>query len=187
MNGRRYSRRALLVAAGGGLVSLAGCTTGDDGGDGGGGSDGDDTRTPTEEPTSSPDQSGFRIEKLDFAAEEAAGYEQYTPQPEATFEPGERVWFYVGLREVPADDGTVRLTLSVTVRPPEGTGFEPVGGERTFSKIFADRSEVEMVHLTSPFDLTEDIPDGEYVVEATVTDDVTGASDTLTRRFFVES
>lgn len=179
---RLTRRRYVAVAGTAGLVgttTLSGCLSeGDDGGDE------EETDSPTDTPA---DESGFHVEGIDFAASEPAGYDEYTPQPDDTFLPGDRVWFYFDVRQVTADEGAVSLTLEITIEPPADSELDPLSDERTYTEEFGDRSVVGKLYLSRGFDLNADIPDGEYGTEATVTDDEAGESDTISGSFHVES
>jgi hypothetical protein len=177
------SRRTVLAGAGALAGLLSGCIerfadegTGGDGGDDGGD---DETATATETP------SGFRVAELDYASGEPADYDDYEPQPEDTYEPGATVWFYLDVHGATAVDGTVHMSADFTVRPPDGTDYEPSNFSETYEFDLAADETADRTFLAKAFALNADVPEGEYPTTVTVTDENAAASDAVEGSFRV--
>lgn len=157
------TRRAVLSVAAGAAVALAGCS-----------SAGDSTPTPDPE---------FRIGTLAFASDEPAGYDAYDPQPDATYERGATVWFYVGVRNGTPEDGVVEFETVFEVTPPEG---EPDRGEDRVTVDVSGDVDHRRMFVTNGYYTTPQFPAGTYDLAVEVTDVHSETTDEATGEFVLE-
>lgn len=171
------SRRGFLRATAGlGLAAaLAGC--GDDGGDGG---------TPTPTPTPEPE---LEISRIQFVAERPTAYREYQPVQDKTYRLGGEAWVYFepeGVASESADSEAerVQLTLEPTFIDADGTVIksdsQPVEQELTGGQTVDD------LFLWAGTPIPDDAAPGTWQVEIDVTDEVSGATASITREFEVE-
>lgn len=122
----------------------------------------------------------FRIEELAFASEEPTGYDDYDPQPDATYERGETAWFYVGVRDGTPEDGVVTFETVFEVRPPEG---DPVTGEGEVDVDVSGEVSHERMFVTNGYYTTPGFPEGTYEVAVELTDVHSGTTDQVSGEF----
>lgn len=166
-------RDALIAGAGVASTVLAGCS--DDGG------------------SSSPaDRGPIGVAELAFTAERPAGFDDYDPQPGATYAADERIWLYVelsGLAGEPVEDETdssmveIELVQTVTVEAPDGSvlvdatdRFEPTLAARQLDSFFVGTDVV----------LDGSVSTGEYTVTLAYADRVSDSETTETATFRIE-
>ncbi|MXR21530.1 hypothetical protein [Halobacterium bonnevillei] len=181
---RPLTRRSLLVTGTGAMAALAGCT-----GDGGGPSEETETTTaPTTTTAAQP--TALDIQNPVLCAEAPAGYQQYTEQPEDTYEPGDVIWVYfepstVGTES--AGEGEIRFEydFSVSVTDPDGENLGTV--EDTASRTIPEGSDLSTVFLSVNYSPPTEFEAGTHTLELEVTDTVAGNTATESIEFEVES
>lgn len=129
----------------------------------------------------------LRITNLVLCSETPEDYMKYKEQPNATYKPGDVVWIYMNLPGVkyttgPNNSYQVHIPEHLVVRSPKGEVLldvnllnEPLsfGQERDMSQVF----------LTNNINTTEDLEDGEYEVNITILDKLSGKSTSATTKF----
>ena len=159
-----YRRSVLLVGAGT-LASMAGCSGGSEGGGDTNGGDSDDattTTTTTEQPDTTEQPTTLALENTHLCAEAPSGYQQYSEQPEGTYDPGDVVWVYFE----PSTVGTKSDTIDKTV--PES-------------------ADLSTVFLTVNFSPPTEFEGGGHTVEIEVTDAIAGTSASTSVDFEVDA
>ncbi len=152
----------MLSGTAGVAVALAGCSSGDD--------------ASTPEP-------GFRIEELAFASAEPTDYEEYEPQPDATYDAGETAWFYVGVHNGTPEDDVVEFETVFEVTSPEG---QPQRSEDTVTVDVSGDVSHHRMFVTNGYHSTPEFPAGTYDLAVEITDVHSDTTDEATGEFVLE-
>lgn len=159
------------------LAALAGCS----------GSDGDGS---ADEPTASPSpEPSLSIDKFVFCDGKPQGYDQYARRDGATYGVDETIWVYldvlnIGSESVGDEQVAINLDESITVRDPSG---EPIIENRIeFDNQFAADVDLQTFFVVNDLHLPNDAPAGEFQVEITLEDRITGQGTTASESFTVE-
>ncbi|MEF8787126.1 MAG: hypothetical protein V5A45_14430 [Haloarculaceae archaeon] len=177
----QVSRRYVLLVGGGAVAALAGCS-------GGGSGEGDGTTTvPTEDGDTQP--STLAIENSVLCAEQPTGYQNYTEQPEGTYDPGDVVWVYFEPTSVgtePAGEGEIRFEydLTWTVTAPDGEELGTMN--ESVSRTLADSADLSTVFLAVNFSPSMEFEEGTHTMEIEVTDTIADNTATETVEFSVD-
>ena len=157
MNG---TRRETLAALAGGAAALAGCM---------------DALGESES------ASEFRIETLAFASVQPTGYDEYEPQPDATFERGETVWFYIGVLDPTPRRATVELDAAFTISMPDGELIEAADSVA----VDTQGRELDGMVVTNGFFTSTEFPTGTYELTVDLTDTNSGETAVVTGEFIL--
>lgn len=112
----------------------------------------------------------FEFDSFVFTDEEPTGFEEYTERPDRTYAPGETVWVYLGVRNVPVDSaGTATLNYTFDVESPDGASWGP-DHEREVS--WNQVSEDEILVIWDGLSTVPDDPAGSYKLTVTVEEQV---------------
>lgn len=124
----------------------------------------------------------FGVSDLTFCAREPDGYDDYIPQPGATYEPYEDVWLYFAIDGATAvlQDGehVVDITQQLRMRNP--------GGETVLEDTheFDDAvDDIERYHGWNRLRLADDAPPGEFEVSFQMRDNVTSETTAASASF----
>lgn len=174
------TRRQVLCSGGtlGILAALAGCS----------GGSGDSPAGETSEKASS--ESVLSVAKFVFCDEQPAGYDQYSRRQGKTYRVDETIWVYldvlnVGSESVGEDQVAINLDESITVTGPSG---EPVIEDRIkFDNQFAADIDLQTFFIVNDLHLPSGASAGDYQVEVTLDDGITGESTTVSKTFTAES
>lgn len=172
---KRQSRRQFLRATGAAAtVAIAGCS---------GGGDGAETSSPTPEPTLS-------IAEFVFCDSQPEGYDEYTERADATYAVDETVWVYLDLVNIgsePADEDQVAvdLTESLSVTGPDGEAI--LEDTIEFDNAFAADVDLQTFFIVNDIHLPTEAAAGDYEVEVSIDDGITGDSTTVTGTFTAEA
>lgn len=116
------------------------------------------------------------LSNIVFCSERPKGYMDYKEQPDATFKPGEVVWIYFnldGLKYNVNSDKTkeVWIKLHLRLKSPEGAILldEDLYNEH---KNFGEEHNLEELFLRVNINTTDELADGKYIAEATLTDEL---------------
>lgn len=170
---RQFVRTGVAVGLAG---AVAGCS------DGGGGDGG----TPT--PTSTPEPS-LEIDRIQFVAERPTGYREYQPVEDKTYRLGGEVWVYfepVGVQTESADSGSERIELTLEPTFTDADGTVVKSDSQDVEKELTGGQTPDDLFLWAGTPIPSDAATGTWQVEIAVTDDVSGATATVTREFEVE-
>ena len=126
----------------------------------------------------------FEFDSVVFTANEPEGVREYEEQPDATYAPGDTVWLYVSVKNVPVDSaGTATLHYTFDVETPEGDTWESVPErEESWDRV----RDAEILIIWEGFTTYEDDPTGEYELTITVDDQADGQQITTTKTFVLE-
>ncbi len=131
--------------------------------------------------------SEFRITNLVYCSEEPEGYMSYKEQPNATYKPGDVVWIYMNLPNVKYNtnpDGSYQIHIPehLVVKSPKGEVLLDVNllGEPL---SFPQERDINQVFLTNNINTIPDLEDGEYEVNITISDKLSGKSTSTTAKF----
>ena len=144
-------------------VALAGCSSSSD-------------DTPTEDPE-------FRIEELAFASAEPTGYDEYEPQPDATYQLGETAWFYVGVLSGTPEDDVVEFDTVFEVTPPEGRTQR---GEDTVTVDVSGEMGHQRMFVSNGYHSSPEFPTGTYELTVEITDVHSETTDDISGEFVLE-
>jgi hypothetical protein len=178
----QLTRRSLLIAGTGTLVALAGCSGG---GDGNGGS-----TTTTEPATTTSQPTSLGVEDAVLCAEQPTGYEEYTKQPEGTYEPGDVVWVYfepttVGTESAGEGEIEFEYDFTIDVTDPDGENLGTV--EDTAGRTVAESADLSTVFLMASYSPPTEFEAGTHTLELEVTDTIAETTATESLEFDVES
>lgn len=129
-----------------------------------------------------------RIRKFEFAAvalaaDQPTGFDEYTPQPDATYDRGDDVWVYLEVINPPLDDtGAASLSYTLDVEQPDGSMWDPVEGGRRFEDVQMD----DILAFWEGIQTAEDDPVGEYELTITVESRARGESIQTVESFTLE-
>lgn len=130
---------------------------------------------------------GLKITNLVLCSEEPANYMEYHEQSDATYKPGDVVWIYMNLVNVKYDknpDGSYRFSIPehLTVKGPKGDTqldqdflVDPIN--------LSKERNPKQLYLTNNINTSPQSAEGEYRVEITVTDKLSGGSTNVTSKF----
>ncbi len=139
-------------------------------------------RTPTSAGTAE-----FRITNLVFCSTKPEDYMKYKEQANATYKPGDVVWIYMNLNNVKykqnADSSyEIFIPEHLLVKDPRGEIL--LDGDLLTAPItFSKERDMNQVFLTNNINTTESLEDGEYEVNITITDRMTGKVAKAVARF----
>ncbi len=139
-------------------------------------------RTPTSAGTAE-----FRITNLVFCSTEPEDYMKYNEQANATYRPGDVVWIYMNLNNVKykqnADSSyEISIPEHLVVKDPKGKVL--LDGDLLTEPItFSKERDMNQVFLTNNINTTESLEEGEYEVNITITDKMTGKVAKAVARF----
>ena len=109
----------------------------------------------------------FEFDSVVFTDGEPSGFEEYEKKPDATYERGEDVWLYLGVRNTPVDGaGTATLEYTFDVETPAGDRWDRITRTEEWERVQDD----EILVIFEPFRTFEDDPPGEYEMTITVED-----------------
>ncbi|MEO0190755.1 MAG: hypothetical protein ABIL18_07220 [candidate division WOR-3 bacterium] len=132
----------------------------------------------------------FKITNLVICAEEPTEYMKYKEQPNATYKPGDVVWIYMNLPNVKYNtnpDGSYQIHIPehLVVKSPKGEILldldllpEPLS--------FPKERDMTQVYLTNNINTISDLEDGEYQVNITVSDKLSGKATSITTKFILK-
>lgn len=168
-----YCRRRTVLLTGSALLAgpmLGGCL------------DGNGTERPDNGGVSGPGEndtaSEFGITDVELLSAEPEGYRNYQPAEDGQYTSGATVWLYVepvGVTTARGDGGQQRVELTTEYAVFDGDGAELATERIEFQETVTD-DEVEELYLYAQFSPPEYSEFQEYIVEITVTDELSGAS-----------
>lgn len=130
----------------------------------------------------------FEIPDIVYCATEPRGYRDYTEQPDATYTPGDDVWFYF---EIPGisyrwedDVKVLHLTGMETITGPDGgTVYEQPIDNREEAEPGTDLSTYFLYDAVTT---STGVDAGSYSLELSITDELAGQTVTRTESFSIE-
>lgn len=178
----QITRRSLLIAGTGAVAVLAGCS-----GDNGEPSE----ETTTESTTTTLAQpTTLEIENPVPCSEAPTGYQQYTEQPERTYDPGDMIWVYfepstVGTESAGEGEIQFEYDFTISVTDPNGENLGTV--EDTASKTIPEGSDLSKVFLSASYSPPMEFEEGTHTLELEVSDTIAGNTATKSIEFEVDS
>lgn len=113
----------------------------------------------------------FEFDTVVFTDGEPSGFDEYEEKPDATYDRGEAVWLYLGVRNTPVDGaGTATLEYTFDVETPAGDRWDRITRTEEWERVQDD----EILVIFEPFATYEDDPSGEYKMTITVEDQAHG-------------
>jgi hypothetical protein len=136
----------------------------------------------------SDEQTSFGIDEFVFCSEQPAGYGQYEEQSDATYATSDVVWIYidvVGFDVEDAGDGQIAVDLAENLVVRDPNGEEILQNDFTFDNEF-DEGLRGQFFVVNNVTLPSGSAAGEYEVEVSLDDGLSGESTNRTETFTVE-